>query len=185
MTKDPKDSVSSIFKPSSSLRSRVSSISICIQHSQQEQQQEEKEQDSESVPRSSQHAPGHSSSRHSSTSTVAQPNYIPTEDPRYKEEEEEVKSLEDPARTQPMAWIALFFLVVLRAAVSIFQNTFNPIPAVVANYLGVNLTAINWLFNVQTVVYILLSFISGWIFERLGTKKSASRLCWIRLLPDL
>lgn len=185
MTKDPKDSVSSRFKPSSSLRSRVSSISICIQHSQQEQQQEEKEQDSESVPRSSQHAPGHSSSRHSSTSTVGQPNYIPTEDPRYKEEEEEVKSLEDPARTQPMAWIALFFLVVLRAAVSIFQNTFNPIPAVVANYLGVNLTAINWLFNVQTVVYILLSFISGWIFERLGTKKSASRLCWIRLLPDL
>lgn len=77
-------------------------------------------------------------------------------------------------RTHPMAWIALFFLVVLRSAVSIFQNTFSPIPTVVAEYLGVSLTEVNWLFNIQAVVYIALSFITGWLFERLGTKRSAS-----------
>lgn len=77
-------------------------------------------------------------------------------------------------RTHPMAWIALFFLVVLRSAVSIFQNTFSPIPTVVAEYLGVTLTEVNWLFNIQAVVYIALSFITGWLFERLGTKRSAS-----------
>ncbi|KAI7874245.1 MFS general substrate transporter [Lichtheimia hyalospora FSU 10163] len=77
-------------------------------------------------------------------------------------------------RTHPMAWIALFFLVVLRSAVSIFQNTFSPIPTVVADYLGVTLTEVNWLFNIQAVVYIALSFITGWLFERLGTKRSAT-----------
>lgn len=80
-------------------------------------------------------------------------------------------------RTHPMAWIALFFLVVLRSAVSIFQNTFSPIPTVVADYLGVTLTEVNWLFNIQAVVYIALSFITGWLFERLGTKRSASSSC--------
>ena len=77
-------------------------------------------------------------------------------------------------RTHPLAWIALFFLVVLRSSVSIFQNTFSPIPNLVANYLNVNLTGVNWLFNIQAIVYIILSFITGWIFERLGTKISAS-----------
>lgn len=77
-----------------------------------------------------------------------------------------------PPRTYPMAWVALFFLVVLRSAVSIFQNTFNPIPNVVANYLGVSLTAINWLYNVVSVVYIVVSFGTGWLFETLGVKKS-------------
>ncbi|KAG2221072.1 hypothetical protein INT45_009730 [Circinella minor] len=45
-------------------------------------------------------------------------------------------------RTHPLAWIALFFLVVLRSSVSIFQNTFSPIPNLVANYLNVNLTGL-------------------------------------------
>lgn len=77
-------------------------------------------------------------------------------------------------RTYPIAWVALFFLVVLRSAVSIFQNTFNPIPNVVASYLNVSLTAINWLYNIMSVVYIVVSFGTGWAFETLGVKKSVS-----------
>lgn len=77
-------------------------------------------------------------------------------------------------KTHPLAWIALFFLVVLRSAVSIFQNTFSPIPKTVAHYLSVDLSAVNWMFNIQAVVYIGLSFFTGWIFERFGTKKSVS-----------
>ncbi|KAI8146481.1 major facilitator superfamily domain-containing protein [Fennellomyces sp. T-0311] len=95
-------------------------------------------------------------------------------------------------RTHPMAWIALFLLVVLRSSVSIFQNTFSPIPKVVASYLGVSLTGVNWLFNIQAVVYIVLSFFTGWMFERLGTKKSliiagviTALGCWVRLIAVL
>ena len=77
-------------------------------------------------------------------------------------------------RTYPMAWVALFFLVILRCAVAIFQNTFSPIPNVVANYLNVGLTGINWLYNVVSVVYIVVSFGTGWLYEVLGPKKTVS-----------
>ncbi|KAI8061460.1 hypothetical protein BC940DRAFT_279727 [Gongronella butleri] len=79
-----------------------------------------------------------------------------------------------PAKTSMMAWIALFFLVFLRTSVSIFNNTFSPIPAVTADYLHVDLTAINWLFNSQGIVYIVVSFGTSWMFERLGVKASQS-----------
>ncbi|KAI8577552.1 hypothetical protein K450DRAFT_301831 [Umbelopsis ramanniana AG] len=90
-------------------------------------------------------------------------------------------------RTYPIAWLVLFLLVLLRSAVSIYQTTFSPIPAVTAEYMGVSLTAINWLANVQSIVYVILSFFTGWIFETIGVKKSlllAACLntigCWIR-----
>lgn len=79
-------------------------------------------------------------------------------------------------RTYPIAWLVLFLLVLLRSAVSIYQTTFSPIPAVTAEYMGVSLTAINWLANVQSIVYVILSFFTGWIFETIGVKKSVSRI---------
>lgn len=79
-------------------------------------------------------------------------------------------------RTYPVAWLILFLLVCLRSAVSIYQTTFSPIPAVVAEYMGVTLTAVNWLANVQFVVYVILSFFTGWIFETMGVKKSVKRI---------
>ncbi|KAI9491682.1 major facilitator superfamily domain-containing protein, partial [Zychaea mexicana] len=75
-------------------------------------------------------------------------------------------------KTYPMGWVALFFLVLLRCAVAIFQNTFSPIPNVVANYLNVSLTGINWLYNVVSIVYIVVSFGTGWLYEVLGPKKT-------------
>lgn len=75
-------------------------------------------------------------------------------------------------KTYPQAWIALFLLVCLRAASAVFQYTFAPIPSVTAEYFGVSISFINWLSNVQGIVYVVLSFFTGWIFERLGVKKS-------------
>ncbi|ORZ20645.1 major facilitator superfamily domain-containing protein, partial [Absidia repens] len=90
-------------------------------------------------------------------------------------------------KTYPIAWVALFFLVVLRAAVSIYNNTFSPIPVVTAKYLDVDLTSVNWLFNIQAVVFIFVSFFTSWLFESLGVKKSLiigggliTLGCWIR-----
>ncbi|KAH8552699.1 major facilitator superfamily domain-containing protein [Umbelopsis sp. PMI_123] len=75
-------------------------------------------------------------------------------------------------KTYPQAWLALFLLVCLRAASAVFQYTFAPIPSVTAEYFGVSISYINWLSNVQGIVYVVLSFFTGWIFEKLGVKKS-------------
>jgi hypothetical protein len=75
-------------------------------------------------------------------------------------------------KTYPQAWVALLLLVFLRAGSAVFQYTFAPIPAVTAEYFGVSLSAINWLSNIQGLVYVFLSFFTGWIFEKLGVKKS-------------
>ncbi|KAI8384285.1 uncharacterized protein BYT42DRAFT_632494 [Radiomyces spectabilis] len=77
-------------------------------------------------------------------------------------------------RTYPQAWLALFLLVLLRIAVSVFQFTFSVIPSLTGQFLGVSLTAVNWLANVQGLAYVFLSFFTGWIFERLGVKRSVS-----------
>ncbi|KAI9261396.1 major facilitator superfamily domain-containing protein [Phascolomyces articulosus] len=74
-------------------------------------------------------------------------------------------------RTHPLAWVALFLLVVLRSSVSIFQNTFSPIPNLVADYLNVSLTGVNWLFNIQAILIIA------------GVITAAG--CWVRLVAVL
>lgn len=79
-------------------------------------------------------------------------------------------------KTYPQAWLALFLLVCLRAASAVFQYTFAPIPSVTAEYFSVSISAINWLSNVQAVIYVALSFFTGWIFEKLGVKKSVLNL---------
>jgi hypothetical protein len=82
-------------------------------------------------------------------------------------------------KTYPQAWLALFLLVCLRAASAVFQYTFAPIPSVTAEYFGVSISAINWLSNVQAVIYVALSFFTGWIFEKLGVKKSVFKSGWV------
>lgn len=81
-------------------------------------------------------------------------------------------------KTYPQAWVALFLLVCLRAGSAVFQYTFAPIPSVTADYFNVSISAINWLSNIQGIVYVVLSFFTGWIFEKLGVKKSVSKSVW-------
>ncbi|KAI7864815.1 major facilitator superfamily domain-containing protein [Spinellus fusiger] len=78
-------------------------------------------------------------------------------------------------RTYPQAWLALFILVLLRTSVSVFQYTYSVVPNLTAEYFGVSLTAVNWLANVQGVVYVILSFFTGWLFEHFGVKRAAIR----------
>ncbi|KAI7852646.1 major facilitator superfamily domain-containing protein, partial [Circinella umbellata] len=75
-------------------------------------------------------------------------------------------------KTYPQAWLVLFFLVMLRTAVSVFQFTFSVVPNLTAEYFSVSLTGVNWLANVQCLVYVFLSFFTGWLFEKLGVKRS-------------
>ncbi|KAI8994539.1 major facilitator superfamily domain-containing protein [Pilobolus umbonatus] len=77
-----------------------------------------------------------------------------------------------PLKTYPQAWIALLFLVILRTAISVFQFTFSVVPSITGETFGVSLSAVNWLANIQGVMYVLMSFLTGWIFQRLGVKRS-------------
>ncbi|KAI9358163.1 major facilitator superfamily domain-containing protein [Pilaira anomala] len=75
-------------------------------------------------------------------------------------------------KTYPQAWFALLLLVLLRTAVSVFQFTFSVIPSMTAQFFHVSMSAVNWLATVQCIVYVIVSFFTGFIFEKLGVKRS-------------
>lgn len=77
-------------------------------------------------------------------------------------------------KTYPQAWFALLLLVLLRTAVSVFQFTFSVVPTFTSEYFGVTLSAVNWLANIQCIIYVIMSFFTGFIFEKLGVKRSVS-----------
>ncbi|KAI9022921.1 major facilitator superfamily domain-containing protein [Phycomyces nitens] len=75
-------------------------------------------------------------------------------------------------RTYPQAWVALACLVFLRVAIALFQYTYCIVPSLISEFFGVSLTAVNWLANVQCIVYVFVSFFTGLLFEKLGLKRS-------------
>ncbi|KAI8640411.1 major facilitator superfamily domain-containing protein [Parasitella parasitica] len=90
-------------------------------------------------------------------------------------------------KTYPIAWVLLFFIVVIRAAVAIFSNTFSPIPSVTAEFMGISLSSINWLYNTMAICYIIASFFTSYLYKKIGVKWSLffsglvlSAGCWIR-----
>lgn len=88
----------------------------------------------------------------------------------------QTKSPQFELRTYPQAWIALFLLVLLRTAVSVFQFTFSVVPSITSEYFNVSLSAVNWLANIQCIIYVIMSFFTGFIFEKLGVKRSVSNI---------
>ncbi|OBZ84502.1 Major facilitator superfamily domain-containing protein 7-a [Choanephora cucurbitarum] len=84
----------------------------------------------------------------------------------------ETRQSKDAPKTYPQAWYALFLLVLLRTAISVFQYTYSSIPTLTSHYFGITLSAVNWLANVQCIVYVFMSFFTGYLFEKLGVKLS-------------
>jgi hypothetical protein len=78
-------------------------------------------------------------------------------------------------KTYPVAWVLLFFMVILRSAIAIYNNTFSPIPTVTAEFLGISLSKINWLYNVMGLAYVTTSFFTSWLYQKAGIKWSVSR----------
>ncbi|KAI8973703.1 major facilitator superfamily domain-containing protein [Mycotypha africana] len=70
------------------------------------------------------------------------------------------------------AWIVLFFAVLLNMSINLRWSTFSPVASVAADYMQVNLSAITWLSNCATLIYIAIGFCTGWIFEKYGIKTS-------------
>lgn len=80
-------------------------------------------------------------------------------------------------KTYPIAWVLLFFIVLIRAAVAIFANTFSPIPSVTADFMGISLSSINWLYNTMAICYIVASFFTSYLYKLIGVKWSVSLWC--------
>ncbi|KAG1600904.1 hypothetical protein G6F47_004164 [Rhizopus delemar] len=87
-------------------------------------------------------------------------------------EAENISIASQKFKTYPQAWISLFLLVLVRTVISVFQYTFSVVPRATEQYFNVSLSAVNWLTNVQCIVYVFVSFFTGWIFEKLGVKRS-------------
>lgn len=77
-------------------------------------------------------------------------------------------------KTYPIAWLLLLFIVFIRAAVAIFANTFSPIPSVTAEFMGITLSSINWLYNTMAICYIVASFFTSYLYKKIGIKWSVS-----------
>ncbi|KAI8360001.1 major facilitator superfamily domain-containing protein [Blakeslea trispora] len=75
-------------------------------------------------------------------------------------------------KTYPQAWYALFLLVLIRTAISVFQYTYSAIPTLTSHYFGITLTSVNWLASVQCIVYVIMSCFTGYLFEKLGVQLS-------------
>ncbi|CAO3611532.1 unnamed protein product [Mucor fragilis] len=72
-------------------------------------------------------------------------------------------------KTYPIAWV-LF-----------------PIPSVTADFMGISLSSINWLYNTMAICYIVASFFTSYLYKLIGVKWSLflsglilSVGCWIR-----
>lgn len=80
-------------------------------------------------------------------------------------------------KTYPIAWVLLLFIVFLRASTAIFGNTFSPIPSVTAEFMGISLSSINWIYNVMSICYIIASFFTSLLYQTIGVKWSVSTMC--------
>lgn len=115
-------------------------------------------------------------SSHTIINELPESNYISTEKNNNAEYNPNQATTYDP-KTYPVAWLLLFLVVVLRAAIAIFGNTFSPIPSVTAEFMGVSLSSINWLYNTMSICYIIASFFTSWLYQAIGVKWSVSS--WI------
>ncbi|KAI9487228.1 MAG: major facilitator superfamily domain-containing protein [Benjaminiella poitrasii] len=73
-------------------------------------------------------------------------------------------------KTSLLAWIELIFVILLNMSVNLRWLTFSPVASIAAEYMDVNISAITWLANCATLIFIALSTITGWVFQKYGMK---------------
>lgn len=93
-----------------------------------------------------------------------------------KEEEVVVENVEVKAenKTSPLAWIELACIVLLNMSVNLRWLTFSPVASISAQFMDVNISAITWLSNCATLIYIAIGGLTGWVFEKYGMKTCVS-----------
>lgn len=72
--------------------------------------------------------------------------------------------------TSFLAWIELICVILLNMSINLRWLTFSPVATIASQYMDVNMSAITWLANCATLIYIAISASTGWVFERYGMK---------------
>ncbi|CEP08358.1 hypothetical protein [Parasitella parasitica] len=85
-------------------------------------------------------------------------------------EQQELGSKDVSNQTSWLAWIELACVVLLNMSINLRWLTFSPVASIAAEYLDVNISAITWLSNCATLIYIAICVSTGWVFERYGMK---------------
>lgn len=81
--------------------------------------------------------------------------------------------------TSALAWIELICVILLNMSINLRWLTFSPVATIASQYMDVNMSAITWLANCATLIYIAISASTGWVFERYGMKTCVSfRKCF-------
>lgn len=80
-------------------------------------------------------------------------------------------------QTSWLAWIELACVVLLNMSINLRWLTFSPVASISAEYLNVNISAITWLSNCATLIYIAICVSTGWVFEKYGMKTCVSMKC--------
>ncbi|KAG2212795.1 hypothetical protein INT46_002123 [Mucor plumbeus] len=73
-------------------------------------------------------------------------------------------------QTSWLAWVELACVVLLNMSINLRWLTFSPVASISAEYLNVNISAITWLSNCATLIYIVICVSTGWVFEKYGMK---------------
>lgn len=79
---------------------------------------------------------------------------------------------EPEGKTSPIAWVALIALWMLCSASSIMWLSFSAVSDISRQWLSVDLSAVNWIANATALMYVFMSIVTGWFFERFGLKSS-------------
>lgn len=77
-------------------------------------------------------------------------------------------------QTSWLAWVELACVVLLNMSINLRWLTFSPVASIAAEYLNVNISAITWLSNCATLIYIAICVSTGWVFEKYGMKTCVS-----------
>ena len=73
-------------------------------------------------------------------------------------------------QTSILAWVELICVILLNMSINLRWLTFSPVATIASKYMAVNISAITWLANCATLIYIAISASTGWVFERYGMK---------------
>lgn len=82
-------------------------------------------------------------------------------------------------QTSYLAWLELICVILLNMSINLRWLTFSPVASIAAEYMDVNMSAITWLANCATLIYMAISASTGWVFEKYGMKACVGWLLYI------
>lgn len=92
-------------------------------------------------------------------------------------------------KTSVTAWIETIVCIFLNSSCAIMWMTASSTPTVMAQWMDVSLTRLNWLSNASAICNSVVSLMVAWVYDRVGIKTSLiicgvinSAGCWIRCI---